>query len=189
MFNNLLRQINAYTDRTFRPSKNSPMIEQYEKCEKAIDHQVGKMKNILKQDLTLYNIEQKFDPTIKKNCNSWFSRIESLMWYEDGYNCDKTHIRDYDKEIREYIKEHGYLDKYNLDAVEWPKVQIMLYPNDVETIRINSSDMFVQKIIRNPIYRNIDYHGGKFYMEITNNDIEPIVKMYRYKEIFSFVDK
>ena len=187
MFNSLLRQINTYTDRSERPSKYSPIFEQYEKCEKAIDHQVGKMKNILKHDLSLNDIEKKFDPEIVKNCNPWFSKIDSKIWYEYGNNCDGS-ITGFKDNICKYIKDHGYLNKYDLDTTKWYlNHEIIMYPNDNDTIRINAN-ILRPKIILNPIYRHIDHDGGKFHMEITNNNIEPVVRMYRYKEISYYYD-
>ena len=41
----LLRQINTFTNRSNLPSKDSPMLEQYKKCEKTINHQINEMKN------------------------------------------------------------------------------------------------------------------------------------------------
>ena len=178
----LLRQITAYTDQSERPSKDSPILEQYQKCEKAIDHQINQMKNILEQNLSINDIEQKFDPEIKKNCNLWFNKINYNLWRECGYYHNGESIGFTDN-IRKYIKNHGYLDRYDIDTTDWYKHQIIMYPNDNDTIRFDANIFVDPEIIRNPIFRHIDYPSVRFATAIYHDDMEPIIRMYKFKKI------
>jgi hypothetical protein len=120
MFNNLLRQINTYTDRSNRPSKDSPMIEQYEKCEKAIDHQVNRMKQKLETNSSINSIYEYFDPEIKKTCSPWIKKMYARMWHEYGYDDNENEIN-FENNINNYHLEskkiknpfYRHIEKHN----------------------------------------------------------------------------
>ena len=178
----LFRQNNAYTDISYRPAENSPVLEQYLKCEKSIDHQIDKMKNILEQDLLSNDIEQKCDPEIKKNCNLWFSKINCKLWRECGYYRDGEPIG-FTNNIHKYIKNHGYLDKYDIDTTDWYNNFIIMYPNNNNMVRIDANNFIEPKIIRNPLFRHINNSNGRFSTAIYHDKIEPTIRIYRLNKI------
>ena len=56
-----------------------------------------------------------------------------------------------------------------------------MYPNNNDTIRIDANNFVEPKIIRNPLYRHIDYPSVKFATETFHTDTEPVIRMYRYR--------
>ena len=168
----LLHQIYTFTNRANRPS-DSLMLEQYKRCEKAIDHQVNKMKNNLKKDHSINEIKEPINSKIKKECYPWIYHIDAETWNEDGHdNTGKK--RAFEDTVNDYMKKNNY-KKYVLE-----NGRIDFYSNNNEKYSVK---LFMSKMITNPFYRHINHNGGKFHMEIEKiNDTDSIVKMHRYWE-------
>ena len=172
----LLRQIIACCTGHSRPSKNSPMLEQYQKCEKAIDHQINQMNHLLNTDRTINQIKKKINPEIKEACAPWFSNIDDRKWTERGFDENGYGI-EFNKNVNEYIKNNGYSDKYFVDHIN-----VHIYPNkinDDNIIYVNKFSFEPKTEIDNPIFGI----NQEFCTKV-NKDTN-VIEMFRYELPYS----
>lgn len=172
--NHYLRQKSCF-DPSDRPLKNSPILEQYVKCENVIQCQIQKMKNIIENNDSISIVEQIIDSEIIKEGNKWFKVIDCLWWPEYGYDDKKLDIN-----IRKFLKNYNY-DCYRIHG---DNVIIFPYPKDDKNTNFKiNTNIFKQKKILNPFWHHNILYDGKFYIEIDNISTNTIIRMYRFKKI------